>query len=192
LTEVWVYQIAPEDRAQIRAAATEKPQQEDRVSEISSKQIRNARILAVRRLAATRDQTAAATLAQILAQQDEDPLVRAQAALALAKVGGAEATAALSAAVGDQDPGVRIQAMRAFGKVEGERAVQTLSGVLMGDRDPQVRRHAAPALAMLRTLEARWALEAAISDPDQSVSEAAASALRRWEKRSAATSDGTY
>jgi HEAT repeat protein len=112
--------------------------------------------------------------------------------MALAKVGGAEATAALSAAMGDQDPAVRIQAMRAFGKVEGERAVQTLNGILMSDPDPQVRRHAAPALAALRTMEARWALEAAISDPDQSVSKAAASALRRWEKRAVATYDGTY
>jgi len=192
LTEVWVYQIAPADRAQIRAAATEKPQQEDRVSEIRSKEIRSARILAVWKLVAKRDQTAAATLAQILAQQDEDPIVRGQAAEALAKVGGAEVTAALLAAVGDQDPVVRSQAIRAFGKVEGDRAVQTLSGVLLGDPDPQVRRHAAPVLAMLRTMEARWALEAAISDPDPSVSEAAASALRRWEKRAVATYDGTY
>lgn len=192
LTEAWVYEVAPADRARIGAAAPNEPRQEDLVSEIRSKQIRSARILAVWGLVAKREQTAAATLAQILAQQDEDPTVRAQAADALAKVGGPAATAALSAAVGDQDPWVRIHATRAFGKVEGDRSVQTLGGVLLGDPDPQVRRHAAPALAALRTLEARWALEAAISDPDQSVGEAVASALRRWEKRAAATYDGTY
>lgn len=192
LTEVWVYEAGPGKRLVTRIDATVEPQQEEQVSETRRKQIRAARIKAVWKLVANRDQTAAATLAQILAQQDEDPIVRAQAADALAKVGGAEATAALSAAVGDQNPVVRIQAIRAFGKVEGDRAVQTLSRVLMGDPDPQVRRHAAPALAMLRTLEARWALEAAISDPDPSVSEAAAAALRRWEKRAVATYDGTY
>ena len=78
-----------------------------------------------------------------------------------------------------------MQAVRALGRVEGGGAVQTLSSLLMGDSDPRVRREAARTLATLGTEQARWSLEAAALDADQSVRRAVASALAKWGKRRA-------
>jgi len=92
---------------------------------------------------------------------------------------------ALSMALMDQDPSVRVQAARALERVEGDQATPALSGVLMGDSDPRVRREAARALGAVRSQEARWPLEAAALDADQSVRRATASALARGGKRRA-------
>ena len=191
LTDVWVYEATPGNREQIHAAATKQVPAPanapvDRASQALGQSERSDRIRAVRELARQKNQTAAATLAQILAQ-DADPLVRAQAASALAKVGGAEAADALANALKDDDPFVRIQATRGFGKLEGDRAVQALRTAILDDPDPHVRREAAPALATLRSEEARSALQAAVMDPDPSVRQAAASALARRAKRFDAT-----
>ena len=80
-----------------------------------------------------------------------------------------------------------MQAVRALGRVEGGGAVQTLSSLLMGDSDPRVRREAARALGSVQSEEARWSLEAAALDADQSVRRSVASALAKWGKRPAAT-----
>ena len=140
----------------------------------------------VRTLARQRDETAASALTQIVAQ-DADPTVRAKAMAALGKLGKAESARALSMALTDQDALVRVQAARALGRVEGDQATPALGGVLMGDSDPRVRREAARVLGALRSEEARWSLEAAALDADQSVRRAVASALAKWGKRRAAT-----
>ena len=92
---------------------------------------------------------------------------------------------AISMALTDQDPSVRMQAARDLGMLEGERAA--LGGVLLSDPDPQVRREAARALGSVQSEEARWSLEAAALDADQSVRRSVASALAKWAKRPAAT-----
>lgn len=166
LTEVWVIGSSPVQPGRTRVDAGE----------------RMPRLKTVQMLATRRDEAAAAELAQILSQ-DTDPVVRTQAAAALGRVGGAQAVAALTEALADQAVSVRIQAVRAFQLVKGVGAVPALRGVLTGDPDPRVRLMAARVLAALQSVEGRSALEAATSDPDESVRREVAAALARWKTR---------
>lgn len=177
LKEVRVYMTPPQAPVPAVANGT-KPASPARRAE----QERSVGLRDVRTLARQRDEAAASALAQILAQ-DSDPTVRAKAVAALGKFGGTEAAMALSMALMDQDSSVRIQAARALGRVEGDRATPALGGVLTGDPDPQVRREAVRTLATLGTDQARWSLESAALDADQSVRRAVASALAKWGKR---------
>ncbi|MFQ5828837.1 MAG: HEAT repeat domain-containing protein [Candidatus Methylomirabilia bacterium] len=166
LTEVWVMESSPGQAVRTRVDPRERATQ----------------LRTVRALARRRDEAAGAELSRILSQA-ADPIVRSRAAAALGQMGSAQAATALTTALSDQAPAVRIQAVRALRRVEGERAIQALRGVLTGDRDPRVRRVAARALGALSSNEARWALEAASSDPDESVRREVTRALARWQKR---------
>ncbi|MFQ5828840.1 MAG: HEAT repeat domain-containing protein [Candidatus Methylomirabilia bacterium] len=166
LTEVWVLESSPGQTVRTRVDPRERATQ----------------LRTVRALARRRDEAAAAELARILSQA-ADPIVRSRAAAALGQVGSVQAATALTTALSDQAPAVRIQAVRALRRVEGERAIQALRGVLIGDRDARVRRVAARALGALSSEDARWALEAASSDPGESVRREVARALARWQNR---------
>ncbi len=137
---------------------------------------RAARLEVAQALARQGDAEAGADLARILAE-DAHPLVRAQAAALLGIVGGEPAATALAAAVADGDAAVRLHAVRALGKVEGAAAVPVLRDVLRRDPDPRVRRVAVRWLAALPGDDALAAVQAAGSDSDPGVREAAATAL---------------
>jgi HEAT repeat protein len=72
-------------------------------------------------------------------------------------------------ALRDPAPSVRCQAVTALLRVQREAAARGLRGFLESDPDPRIRRIAARALGSLRAEEALRALEAARSDPDESV-----------------------
>jgi HEAT repeat protein/PBS lyase HEAT-like repeat-containing protein len=118
---------------------------------------------------------------------DADPVARQNAAAALGGMGGA-ATAALTAALEDQDPSVRTSAISSLGMVRDETLARPLASLLASDPDPEVRRASAWALGRLRSEDAQRALEAAASDLDASVQEAAVDALSQWERRARAES----
>ena len=181
LAQAHVYEVSPTNVARMQAdarkqGAVARPIESDR----------SAKLREIRALSRQRDETAARALTQIVAQ-DADPTVRAKAVAALGKFGEAESARAISMALMDQDALVRVQAARALGRVEGDQATPALGGVLMGDSDPRVRREAARALGSVQSEEARWSLEAAALDADQSVRRAVASALAKWGKRGSAT-----
>lgn len=122
-------------------------------------------------------QEGAARLADLLGAPDST--VRARAAAALGTVGGMNAEAPLTAALSDQAAEVRVQAVNALRRVAGARAIPALQGLLVRDPDPAVRRAAARTLGMLREAPATSALTAAAADPDASVRQEVARALRR-------------
>ena len=131
----------------------------------------------IRRLLRSGGQEGTARLADLLGAPDST--VRTRAATALGRVGGMNAEAPLTAALSDQVAEVRLQAVDALRRVAGARAIPALQGLLLRDPDPGVRRAAARTLGMLREPPATSALTAAAADPDASVRQEVARALRR-------------
>ena len=89
------------------------------------------------------------------------------------------AEAPLTAALSDQAAEVRVQAVNALQRVAGARAIPALQGLLLHDPHPTVRPAAARTLGMLPEAPATSALTAAAADPDASVRQEVARALRR-------------
>jgi hypothetical protein len=143
---------------------------------------RPARLRAVRMLDGRRDAEAAADLIRMLSE-DPDPVIRAVAATGLGRVRTAAAATALTAALADQAVSVRIQGVHGLRMVGGVGALGLLREVLTRDPDSRVRRAAARAVAELPGEDAAWVLQAATSDPDESVREEAAGAFELWQKR---------
>jgi len=146
---------------------------------------RGARLQNVRSLieqAQKREPGALASLAEILAN-DPDPIVRQIATAGFAGIRTPEAVAALTTALGDQEPSVRIAAVSSLGVMRDDTQAPVIGQVLTRDTDAGVRRAAVRALATLRSDEAHRALEAAVSDPDASVRQAAQGALNRWARQ---------
>ena len=148
---------------------------------------RPARLRAVSELTRQARQQQPGALASLtgLLSSDADPVVRARAAVALGSIGGPEAAAALTAALGDQETSVRASAVSSLGRMREEGAVGSMAQILTGDRDAGVRRAAIWALSTLQSEDARRAIEAAVSDSDWSIRQAAAGALRSWQLRHA-------
>jgi len=188
LSEVWIYVRSPGDQEVTGADVNEQPDvatSENWVNQALLRPEPVARLDAVRELARQPEEATVGVLGQILSG-DEDPIVRREAAAALGRVGGAEAAAALTPALSDKEPAVRMQAVRAIGRIGDDGGAQALGAVLSGDPDPLVRRLAVRALSAQGIAVSRAALEAATSDPNESVRREAASALARWQQRSAA------
>jgi hypothetical protein len=165
----------------------DKSKAEDWVSQDLGGPERSIRLRAVeelRRRASRGDETAVSTLAQALAEHT-DPFVRRRAATALGLVEGEESRGALKMALRDQYSSVRIRAVRGLKRLGGEMASRSLGEVLIDDPDPLVRRIAARAMAALPiSLAAQRALVMAVFDPNESVRQAAVSALAQWEEQS--------
>ena len=106
-------------------------------------------------------------------------MVRVKAIGALAKIGGEDSTEILTSALADPDAGVRLHTVVALQRVGGAGTTGILSEVLAADEDPKVRRMSVRTLETLGGDEARWALLNATTDPDTTVREMAAAALRR-------------
>lgn len=128
---------------------------------------------------------ALASLAGMLASSP-DPVIRRGVAAALGRLRGAEAVAALTAGLGDQDPSVRSAVVSSLGLLNDETVAPAVAQVLARDPDAAVRRAAAWALATLPGEAAHRGLQAATSDADTSVRQAAVAALSRWEKQAPA------
>jgi hypothetical protein len=80
----------------------------------------------------------------------------------------------------DDDPTIRAQAALALGGFAALDAGPVLIEALANDPHPHVRRMAARALGLLRTEDARRALERASTDVDPGVRREAARAVSRW------------
>jgi hypothetical protein len=149
---------------------------------------RNARLQTMRNLigqAGQQQPGALASLAGMLGS-DPDPVVRRSVAVAFGRFRGAEAVAALTSALDDQDPSVRTVAVSSLGRMRDETVAPAVAQVLARDPDAGVRRAAVWALAALSSEDAHRGLEAARSDADTSVRQAALAALARWERRARA------
>ncbi len=107
-------------------------------------------------------------------------MVRRIAAGGLGKIGGERAAAALKAALVDEDRSVQRRAIFELGKIGKDVAAEALAEVLGADPDPHNRQFAARTLAWLNSVIARFALEAALADPENMVREAAGAAISEW------------
>ena len=126
-----------------------------------------------------KDAGALAALIEMLGQSN-DPGVRQDIAAALGGIGGSAAVDALAAASKDQDSTVRTRAVLALGQIGDERLAGPATDLIRNDPDPTVRRTAVWALSMLQNDDSYRTIEAATSDPDQNVRQAAADTLERW------------
>jgi hypothetical protein len=120
---------------------------------------------------------------QVAKLTDADVTVRREAAMALATRPDKQAVGALRAAAEDQDAVVRTVALITLGQLLDDGSVGIMSQALLHDPEVNVRRAALSALSRLRTESARRAVQAAESDSDAGVSQAAADALRSWTNR---------
>ncbi len=108
---------------------------------------------------------------------DPDSLVRAQAAVKLGESRDPEAVQFLAQALTDRDEHVRWDTVEALEKIGDSSVAPKVVDVLVRDENPNVRRVAARCLGTLGDRAAIPALIEALSDPDYSVSSAAATAL---------------
>lgn len=94
--------------------------------------------------------TRAASLAALPALSDQTPIIRATAAGAVANLKDDDAVDALTKLLTDKFPFVRREAVYALGLTRNRKATAPVSGVLLKDRDDEVRAAAAVALGELR------------------------------------------
>lgn len=91
---------------------------------------------------------------------------RVWAARVLGRIGDARATEDLIARLHDRDDLLRMAAAEALGALTDQRAIQPLIRATLRDPAPQVRAHAAAAVARLEGDRAVDVLVAALADPD--------------------------
>lgn len=139
---------------------------------------KDERLRAIGRLVRVKDQASLEVLTAMMAQ-DPEAAVRRAAVSALGKVGGADAVVALDAALLDPEAEVRLSALRTLHGVQGEESAPRLSAVALGDQDSGLRRQAILLLGSLKSDEAWSTIEAATSDSDPAVRQAAERALAR-------------
>ena len=118
-------------------------------------------------------------LAQALSDGDEG--VRLAALRAASHVHAFTDVAAIARLLGDESPVVRRHAAGALGHMRAKDAVAALVALTMAatESDARTRASAVHALGSIGDPTARDALQAAMSDPDSFVRDAAAVALRR-------------
>jgi HEAT repeat protein len=124
-----------------------------------------------------------AVASEVAKLADPDADVRREAAVALATRPGGQAVPALRKAVEDEDVAVRTVALVTLGQLFDDGSVGIMSQALLHDPEVNVRRAALSALSRLRTESARRAVEAAQSDADAGVRQAAEEARRNWKNR---------
>lgn len=120
------------------------------------------------------------TAALVAALKDKNLEVRGAASVALADHADALAVSPLIAALSDNTAFVRLHSARAIG-VNGRaarEAVPTLTRLLSGDRDNEVRRQAATALGRIGDRSGLAALELTKTDPDPYLAQASVEATR--------------
>ncbi len=106
-----------------------------------------------------------APLLELLAKPG-NPTARVWAARILGRIGDARATDDLVTRLHDRDDLLRMAAAEALGLVKDARAVQPLIRATLRDPAPQVRAHAAAAVAAIEGSRAIDVLVAALADPD--------------------------
>ncbi len=94
------------------------------------------------------------------------PTARVWAARILGRIGDARATEDLVARLHDRDDLLRMAAAEALGAIADARAIQPLIRATLRDPAPQVRAHAAAAVARIEGDRAMDVLVAALADPD--------------------------
>jgi HEAT repeat protein len=94
------------------------------------------------------------------------PAARVWAARILGRIGDNRATDALVARLHDRDDLLRMAAAEALGEIRDGRALQPLVRATLRDPAPQVRAHAAGAVAKIEGERALDVLVAALADPD--------------------------
>lgn len=104
-------------------------------------------------------------LLEVLAAPGE-PVARVWAARILGRIGDAKITDALVARLHDRSDALRMAVAEALGVVGDRRALQPLVQCTLRDPAPQVRAHAAGAVARIDTSGAIDVLVAALADPD--------------------------
>jgi len=129
---------------------------------------------AMRNLAMSGSDDAAAALSLALIDTDAD--VRVDAVAALSKLGSAKAVSMLGTALSDTDPYVREAAADALGGVGDETALQSLEHAL-GDPQKEVREAVIKAFAEIGGDASALALSTALADPDVSLREETVDAL---------------
>lgn len=95
-----------------------------------------------------------------------NPTARVWSARILGRIGDARATDDLVSRLHDRDDLLRMAAAEALGLVKDARAVQPLIRATLRDPAPQVRAHAAAAVAAIEGSRAIDVLVAALADPD--------------------------
>jgi len=108
---------------------------------------------------------AVAPLLELLAEPAH-PAARVWAARILGRIGDTRATEDLVARLHDRDDLLRMAAAEALGSIADARAIQPLIRATLRDPAPQVRAHAAAAVARIEGDRAIDVLVAALADPD--------------------------
>jgi hypothetical protein len=161
----------------VRVRSTREAASPNSYADLAGKS-KDERLRAVGRLARAKDQASREVLTAMVAQ-DPEAGVRRAAVSALGKIGGAEVVAAIDAALLDPEAEVRLSALRTLHGLQGEEAAPRLSAVALGDQDSGLRRQAILLLGSLKSDEAWSTIEAATSDSDPAVRQAAERALAR-------------
>lgn len=126
-----------------------------------------------------------AVIELVAAIDGPDRLIASQAVRALERIEDPAAAKALREALDHIDASVRRYAVRGLAAREaGAGLDDQLAAMLIGDSAPMVRRQAAQTLAERGHANSYWALQqAAETDPDYTVRDAAGAALTRLEDR---------
>ncbi|MFI5305972.1 MAG: HEAT repeat domain-containing protein [Polyangiales bacterium] len=150
------------------------------------------RALAMRLLAASREQQAARTVARALEDGDEQIRTAALDGVGPGSVTGAALEQVAAIAAKDPRWWLRLRAVQALGRAGGEAATARLIGVLRHERYAYVREAAAAALGGVQTADAVAGLaESLRGDPEPRVRVAAARALAATGGPAAAQALGT-
>jgi hypothetical protein len=154
---------------------TEEPTQADLESWIRDRLAsteQGDRIVAVRKLGGL-DRDVALDMTATILQSDPDPVVRGEAVAMLAKIGGERIASLLGTAMNDADASVRRRAIPLWQTLGSEQAVPALGRVLSEDPDNGVRLSALQVLIAINDAAARYYIEQARSDQDESIRRAA-------------------
>lgn len=173
-------QLAPLDRATLRAMAGPPPTKEAILADLKGPDP-ESRIEMLPRVSSFGADEAVTVLRELYVAES-DPLVRSRAIAALSRVDGPEATALLAGwARGDGDPAIRRQALNALAATAGPQVTTTMGHALRTDSDPDVRTTALKALQRVGGAWARGYVARLARDRSDPLQPAAAQALASWD-----------
>ena len=110
---------------------------------------------------------------------DESHYVRKEVVKSLARIGEEEIVAPLSSMLNDESRGVRLVAVGGLGRSGSTGAIAPLKGVLLNEKDAEIRVRAVHSLELIGTAGAFEAMKTGLNDADPEVSASVEEILKR-------------